>query len=119
MHSHTVSSAILESEFSESFVKAMKNRMVVSFHKYGPIVEAFGRIDWLESLQQRILKYMETGNSEYLVDVANFAMIQFMQDGPAKFKPTDSSGSPGRTWKPDEFDSTVEVSQRANDGTPQ
>lgn len=90
------------SEFSERFVEYMRNRMEVSFHKYGPLKQAFPhKVDALKSLQLRIDKYLETGNTEFLVDVANFAMIEFMRPAVrgAKFVPTDSSDSPGRIWQ--------------------
>ena len=80
----------------------MSNRMEVSFHKYGAASNAYPeKVDALDSLNQRIQKYLETHNTEYLIDVANFAMIEFMHPRfcDAKFTPTDSDGSPGRTTK--------------------
>lgn len=69
-------------EFSNDFVAKMQNRMAVSFHKYGPVAEAYPRkIDALKSLRDRLRKYEETGNTEWLVDAANFAMIEFMHPG--------------------------------------
>jgi hypothetical protein len=41
-----------------------------------------------------------SGNTEYLIDAANFAMIEFIHprvEG-AFFEATDASGSPGRVW---------------------
>src|SRR4051812_47858337 len=64
------------SEFSEPFAVAMRKRMAVSFHKYGAVASA--KIDPIASLQQRLDKYAETGNTEWLIDAANFAMIEFM-----------------------------------------
>lgn len=70
----------LETEYSEEFDKLRKNRMVVSYHKYGAIENNYGEglIDSIENLELRLKKYKETGNTEFLVDVANFAMIEFM-----------------------------------------
>lgn len=63
---------ILKTEFSEQFVQLMKNRMIVSYHKYGPLVEGYpSKVDAIASLKKRLEKYEETGNSEWLVDVAN------------------------------------------------
>jgi hypothetical protein len=73
--------------------------MSVSFHKYGYVKDAYPhRVNAIECLQQRIDSYFETGNTEYLMDVANFAMIEFMHPAHenAFFKGTDSDGSPGR-----------------------
>ena len=42
-------------------------------------VEAYPhKVDAIASLRKRLHLYEETGNAEYLVDVANFAMIEFM-----------------------------------------
>jgi hypothetical protein len=70
---------ILATEFSEPFVELMRNRMVAGFYRYGPRSENAGRIDELASLRKRLEKYEETGNTEYLVDAANIAMVEFMQ----------------------------------------
>lgn len=87
------------SEFSELFVERMRTRMAVSYHKYGPVAEAAGRIDALASLHQRLDRYRDDGNREWLVDAANFAMIEsmFPQHPEAHYRATDSDESPGRT----------------------
>lgn len=90
---------ILKTEFSEKFTEGMKERMVVSFYKYGPLVDAYPeKVDAIGSLMQRLRKYADTGNTEYLMDAANFAMIEFMRPRHpnAHFEPTDDDGSPGR-----------------------
>lgn len=67
---------IPSSEFSDAFVQGMKDRMHVSFHKYGAVADAYPhRVNALESLLVRLRRYEETGNTEWLMDVANFAMI--------------------------------------------
>ena len=88
-----------ESEFSPDFVEKMENAMGLSFYKYGPVKEAYpDKIDAVESLQVRLERYAKTGNTEFLVDVANFAMIEFMlpRHPEAHFKVQDSQASPGR-----------------------
>ncbi|MEK6288191.1 MAG: hypothetical protein AABO57_20925 [Acidobacteriota bacterium] len=105
-------SQILSTETSEQFITGMLDRMVTSYHKYGPISDAYPRkVNALESLNQRIEKYLETGNTEWLIDAANFAMIEFMYPAHPKahFRPTDSEQSPGRTSQ--EFD----ITDSAND----
>lgn len=49
-------------------------------------------IDAIKSLEKRLDKYKETGNTEFLADIANFAMIEFMypQHLKAFYKSTDS-----------------------------
>ncbi len=87
------------SEYNETFLQGMLDRMAVSYHKYGPVAEGYpDRVDALESLRLRIERYLETRNTEFLIDAANFCMIEFMHprlEG-AHFEPTDSSESPGR-----------------------
>jgi hypothetical protein len=90
----------VDSEYSEIFWDKMKRAMIVSFHKYGPIAEAYpGKVDAVASLRQRLRRYERTGNTEWLVDVSNFAMIEFMHPGHpgAHYAPSDSDDSPGRT----------------------
>lgn len=57
-----------------------RNRMLMSFFKYGPLQTNYSErlIDSIKSLVRYLEKYQRTGNTEYLVDVANFAMIEFM-----------------------------------------
>lgn len=85
------------SEFCEPFVQGMRARMAVSFHKYGLVADATAT-DKIASLRKRLEKYEETGNTEWLMDAANFAMMEFMQPGreDAHFRATDSDESPGR-----------------------
>ena len=87
------------SEFSEKFVSGMRDRMEISFHKYGPIADAYpSKVNAIESCNKRVDKYFETGNTEWLIDAANFLMIEFMHPShpSAHFKGTDSKDSPGR-----------------------
>ena len=89
------------SEFSVPFVQGMADRMSTSYYKYGEVSKAYPRkVDAIGSLLIRLEKYRNTGNTEFLLDVANFAMIEFMYPRltNAHFKPTDSSESPGRKW---------------------
>ena len=88
------------SEYSVVFLQGMLDRMAVSEHKYGLVSDAYPhKFSALDSLNQRLDRYIETGNTEFLIDAANFAMIEFMLPSAkgAHFEPTDSDGSPGRT----------------------
>lgn len=90
---------VLATEFSDPFVQGMRDRMVVSFYKYGPVAAAYPhKVNAVTSLTDRLRKYAETKNTEFLIDAANFAMIEFMHpsvDG-AFFAGTDDDQSPGR-----------------------
>jgi len=81
--------------------------MDVSFYKYGPVAAAYPhKVDAIGSLMQRLRLYangddakgIKPGNTEYLMDAANFAMIEFMypRHPDAYFKGTDDDASPGR-----------------------
>lgn len=88
-----------ENEVDEDFLDGMRKRMYVSFHKYGPVRDAYpSKVNALRTLAAAVEKYQATGNTEYLMDVANYAMIEYMcpahQD--AFFKSTDSDESIGR-----------------------
>lgn len=90
---------IPETEFSEEFVTGMRNRMAVSYHKYGAVADAYPhKVDAIASLGVRLSRYAETGNTEWLMDVANFCMIEFMhpRHPNAHFQGTDDDASPGR-----------------------
>ena len=88
-------------EFSAGFVQGMADRMAVSYCKYGAVAEAYPhRVNAIDSLKKRLERYEQDGNTEWLMDVANFAMIEFMhpRHGGAHFRATDSDESPGRVW---------------------
>lgn len=86
---------ILKTEYSERFDKIRKDMMIMSYYKYGPMKDNYDKfkcMDALGNIEKRIQKYKETGNTEFLADVANFAMIEFMYPSieGARYTPTDS-----------------------------
>lgn len=86
---------ILNTEYSERFDKIRKDMMVMSYYKYGPMRDNYGRFKCMNAIgniEKRLAKYKETGNTEFLADVANFAMIEFMYPSisGARYTPTDS-----------------------------
>jgi len=92
-------SDVPDTEVSEPFIQGMRDRMAVSFYKYGPVAAAYpSHANAIKSLQERLKKYAKDGNTEWLMDVANFAMIEFMRPAHPKahYAPTDSHASPGR-----------------------
>jgi len=67
-------------DWDESFIQGMADRMAVSHHKYGKVEDGYPhKIDALVCLAGRLEMYHETRNTEYLIDAANFAMIEFMR----------------------------------------
>jgi hypothetical protein len=106
-----------ESEFSVPFVQGMVDRMNMSYFKYGLVSEAYPhKVDAISSLKKRLAKYEETGNLEWLMDVGNFAMIEFMhpKHPNAHFEATDSDKSPGRVWHNGSETATANTSGREN-----
>lgn len=85
-------------EVDPKFMQGMADRMEVSYAKYGAVQEGAPRVDVIASLMARLRLYTETGNTEWLMDVANFAMIEHMypKHPNAHFRGTDSDESPGR-----------------------
>lgn len=92
-----------DAEYSTEFDKLRKNRVEVSFYKYGSARDNFGsgRVDAIGSLELCLEKFKKTGNTEYLLDVANYAMFRYMFPLPGEyFKATDSSESAGTVGIP-------------------
>ena len=89
---------ILDKEYSKECDTKRKSAIIVSYHKYGPSKENFkkGMVDAIGSLKKNLKKFEETGNTEYLVDVANYAMFRYMYpQGNESYRPTDSNQSAG------------------------
>ena len=86
-------------EYSEKFDELRKNRIRVSFHKYGSVADNYGKgfVQAIPTLEKCLDKYKETGNTEYLCDLANYAMFEFMypQHPKGHFHATDSRESAG------------------------
>ncbi len=89
---------ILKSSFSEGFVNKMKNAIEMSHYKYGPAKKTYPELcKAYENIVPRLELYLKDHNTEHLVDVANFAMLEFMFPSfpDSAYKGTDSSESPG------------------------
>ena len=85
-------------QVSLEFVQGMFNRMAFGFHNYGPVQEGFPEPhDAIKNLKLRLKKYRETANTEWLMDAANYAMIEFMfpKLRGAHFRATNKAESPG------------------------
>lgn len=66
-----------EDRLNQEFIQLMKNRLMIGHFRYGLKVEQGARYDTVQALQARLKLYVETGNTEYLVDLANFCMLEF------------------------------------------
>lgn len=65
----------IDNEYSTEFDKLRKSRVEVSYYKYGAARDNFGsgRVDAIGSLELCLEKFKKTKNTEYLLDVANYA----------------------------------------------
>ena len=89
---------ILKRDFSEEFVNKMRNAIEMSHYKYGWMSNTYPELaQAVKCIQERLDLYNKTHNTEYLVDVANFAMIEYKHPSyeDAKYTPSDSDKSPG------------------------
>lgn len=90
---------ILKNNFSESFVLHMKNAMMMSFFKHqdkrgdGNINSYVGKIS-IDMLQRELEAFKKDGNTEHMVNVANYAMCRYIfPQGDETYTPTDSDKS--------------------------
>ncbi len=84
----------LKTEYSQEFDKLRQHRMVTSYYKYGPLRDNYagGRVDAIATAELCIEAFKKDGNTEHLVDAANYMMIRFMYPMPGEaFRGTDSS----------------------------
>ena len=90
---------ILREDYSEKFDDIRKAMVITSHYKYGSVRNNFGNlggVDAIETLKMCLEKFEQTHNTEYLADVANYAMFRFMFPKQGEFyKATDSNGSAG------------------------
>ena len=90
--------------YKKAYKKPRKTRLFIfyaietSHYKYGWANKTYPELAQAHKcIEQRLDMYRKTHNKEYLIDVANFAMLEFLypsyQD--AKYLPTDSDKSCG------------------------
>ena len=89
---------ILKQDFSNAFVEKMKNAIEMSHYKYGWARKTYPELaQAYKCAKERLAEYEKTHNKEYLVDVANFVMLEFLYPAfsDARYTPTDSDKSIG------------------------
>ena len=69
-------------EWSTEFEHLMRNRLIMGALRYGcmghgSVPKGKPVYDRCESIRQRLLRYETTGNAEWLVDIANMALLMF------------------------------------------
>ena len=69
---------LVVSEWSPEFERLMRNRLLMGRFRYGRLDRTEQRnYDRVGSCLRRLRAYRETGNLEYLVDVANLCLMEF------------------------------------------
>ena len=89
---------ILKRDFSESFITKMKNAIETSHYKYGWANKTYPELaQAYKCIRERLDAYEKTHNKEYLIDVAGFAMLEYLYPAftDAHYTPTDSDCSVG------------------------
>lgn len=66
---------ILDKQMCWKFLGLMGNRMIQGYFRYGYYKEHHR--DLPQGIEDRLKLYRETKNKEYLLDIGNFAMIEF------------------------------------------
>lgn len=96
---------IPKDHYSQEFLQKMVNSFAHGFYTYG---HSDGRDRYptdrmapLSNIKVRLKKYEDSTNTDYLVDVANYAMFEFMHPTlqGAYYTPTTEKQSPGSVLK--------------------
>lgn len=67
------------SEWSRGFEAIMRSRLIMGSLRYGRMGSPQKpRYSYVKDMKRRIRLYEESGNTEYLADVANNAMLEFV-----------------------------------------
>lgn len=74
--------SLRETEWSVDFERLMRNRLVMGALRYGLMghgstPKGKPKYNRIKSIQKRLKFYEETGNAEWLVDIANMALLMF------------------------------------------
>ena len=71
-------SEIRKTEWCKQFEQLMRNRLLCGYYRYGPL-KLKKPYNWIDRAKKQLDRYIKTGNTEYLVDVSNFMMAEFVQ----------------------------------------
>jgi dihydrofolate reductase len=69
-----------QTEWDVDFEKLMRNRLIMGATRYGRIgAKNKPKYDRINSMIKRLTKFQESGNKEFLVDVANLCLLEFVE----------------------------------------
>ena len=67
-------------EWNVDFETLMRNRLIMGALRYGRIgAKNKPKYDRVSSMIKRLTKFQESGNKEFLVDVANLCLLEFVE----------------------------------------
>lgn len=81
-------------ELNERFDDIRKKAMINSYFKYGPMRKNHGEykcMDATKNILLRLDKYLTSRNTEFLADIANFAMIEYTYPSNSEARTGDSN----------------------------
>ena len=68
-----------DTKFSDEFVEKMKKAILLSHEKYGWMSQTYPELAQAANCAaERLVAYQKSHNKDYLIDIANFAMIEYM-----------------------------------------
>lgn len=69
-----------QTEWNVDFEKLMRNRLIMGAMRYGRIgAKNKPKYDRVSSMIKRLTKFQQSGNKEFLVDVANLCLLEFVE----------------------------------------
>lgn len=63
--------------WDNTFLQYMFNRLLMGRLRYGPKTEGSVKYDLIDAIKAKLNIYETTGNTEMLVDIGNYAMLEF------------------------------------------
>lgn len=66
-----------DTEWSYKFENLMRHRLILGALRYCRIIEKFPVYDRIGRMEECIKSFKKTGNTEFLVDIANYALLEF------------------------------------------
>ena len=73
---HPSYESLLQTEWNETFDKLAKGKMIQASFRYG-LLKDNNSYDFIEAMKNKIRRYEATHNLELLVDIRNYAMLEF------------------------------------------
>lgn len=73
--------SLQKTEWSSEFEQLCRNRLIMAALRYGLLEEkkrSGSKWDLLGAITEKIKLYSQTGNTEYLVDAANYCQLEFV-----------------------------------------